>query len=58
MNHLLKYSLVLWVLVLFCGCAAQKPAPVERGKPKDAKTVEVQSAQMFIPLKREKLFLV
>ena len=29
MNHILKYSFILGVLVLFYGCAAQKPAPVE-----------------------------
>ena len=40
MNHLLKYSLVFWIIVLFYGCAAQKPAPVDRGN--QGKSVEVK----------------
>tara|TARA_B100001173_G_C15979391_1_gene543800 strand:+ start:320 stop:1186 length:867 start_codon:yes stop_codon:yes gene_type:complete len=31
MYHLLKYNFILWILVLFYGCAAQKPAPVDKG---------------------------
>ena len=58
MNHLLKYSLVLWVLVLFCGCAAQKPAPVERGKPKDAKTVEAKCSDIYTVKEGETIFSI
>ena len=30
MNRHLKYNVILWILVLLYGCAAQKPAPVDR----------------------------
>jgi PBP1b-binding outer membrane lipoprotein LpoB len=40
MNRHLKYNVILWILVLLYGCAAQKPAPVDRSyeeKPVEAK---------------------
>ena len=58
MNHLLKYSLVLWVLVLFYGCAAQKPAPVDRGKPEDAKTVEAKCPGIYTIKEGETIFSI
>ena len=40
MNRHLKYNVILWILVLLCGCAAQKPAPVDRSY--EEKPVEVK----------------
>ena len=58
MNHLLKYSLVLWALVLFYGCAAQKPAPVDRGKPVDAKTDELKCSDVYTIKEGETIFSI
>ena len=40
MNRHLKYNVILWILVLLYGCAAQKPAPVDRSY--EEKPVEVK----------------
>ena len=58
MNYLLKYSLVCWALVLFYGCAAQKPAPVDRGKPVDAQTEESKCPDVYTVKDGETLFSI
>jgi len=60
MNHHLKYNVILWILVLLYGCAAQKPAPVEgvRGKPVDAKTVEAKCPDIYTVKEGETIFSI
>ena len=61
MNHLVKYSLVLWILVLFYGCAAQKPAPIDRGyqkKPVEDKKDASKCPDVYTVKEGETLFSI
>ena len=61
MNHLLKYSLILWTSVLFYGCASQKPAPVDKGyqeKPVEAKKDPSKCPDVYTVKQGETIFSI
>ena len=61
MNHLLKYSLILWILVLFYGCASQKPAPVDKGyqeKPVEIKKDSSKCPDVYTVKEGETIFSI
>ena len=61
MNHHLKYNLILWVLVLLYGCAAQKPAPVDKSyqeKPVEVKKDASKCPDVYTVKEGETIFSI
>ena len=61
MNLHLKYNVILWILVLLYGCAAQKPAPVERSyeeKPVNTKKEVSKCPDVYTVKEGETIFSI
>jgi lipoprotein NlpD len=61
MNRHLKYNVILWILVLLYGCAAQKPAPVDRSyeeKPVETKKEVSKCPDVYTVKEGETIFSI